>query len=305
MNEAYPVTEQEREKIIDRFGQEFYFKVLKKLALYSEQWQLSSYRLIPSYSANLVFTCVSARYGDSVLKIASPYSDLSDEYRALLEYDGTAFCRVFAADLENGVMLEERIQPGTPLRDETSLERRLSIFSSLYRDLHKPSEHPEKYPTYQGWVRKITKYMSTRQDCQELYRHMKKADELCSSIAEQYTGKMLLHGDFHHDNILLSQTGGYKIIDPKGVIGDPVWDVPRFILNEFEDQITSELYEKMNKVIEMLAKELKIPENIVRQCQYVETAMGNCWCVEDGEAPEGLDKLLENVEFAERLMKAT
>jgi streptomycin 6-kinase len=27
----------------------------------------------------------------------------------------------------------------------------------------------------------------------------------------------------------------YTIIDPKGVIGDPVFDISRFILNEFHD----------------------------------------------------------------------
>lgn len=65
---------------------------------------------------------------------------------------------------------------------------------------------------------------------------------------------MLLHGDFHHDNILLSNNGDYVIIDPKGVIGDPVFDIPRFILNEFGDEITTELYKKINGIIGFLEK---------------------------------------------------
>lgn len=73
---------------------------------------------------------------------------------------------------------------------------------------------------------------------------------------------MLLHGDFHHDNILLGNDGEYIIIDPKGVIGDPVFDIARFILNEFDDEITTELYKKINHIISILEK------NLIFQTKY-------------------------------------
>jgi streptomycin 6-kinase len=34
-----------------------------------------------------------------------------------------------------------------------------------------------------------------------------------------------LHGDLHHDNIIRDDAGRWRIIDPKGLIGDPAYDV--------------------------------------------------------------------------------
>jgi streptomycin 6-kinase len=293
----------EIDNIIKRFGKDFYEKALKNIETYADKWNLTSFQFIPSYSANLVFICYSKGFGDAVLKIGNPTSrEISTEFNTLCEYNGYRFCKVFKADIENGVILEEYVRPGKPLREEASLDKRLSVFSSLYKGLHIMPAAAEIYPTYTGWVSRITEYMSRRQDCKELYRHMKKAEELCFWISDRYPQKLLLHGDFHHDNILLGNDGDYKIIDPKGVVGDPVFDVPRFILNEFGDEITDELYKKINYIVGFLEKELNIPNHIIRACLYVETAMGHCWSVEDGATPEEYPRLLKYVDFAEEIL---
>jgi streptomycin 6-kinase len=257
MNKLYCFNQIEIENIMNRFGKDFYEKVLRDIETYADKWALSSFQLIPSYSANLIFICYSGKFGNVVLKIGNPsFGGIFTEFNTLCEYNGRRFCKVFEADIENGVMLEECVQPGHPLRDESSLEKRLSIFCSLYKGLHITPANAEIYPAYTQWVGRITEYMSKRQDCKELYLYMKKAKDICLSVSTAYSQKMLLHGDFHHDNILLGNHGEYIIIDPKGVIGDPVFDVPRFILNEFGDEITTELYKKINDIICILEKKL-------------------------------------------------
>lgn len=305
MSDVYSFNPQERDSIVNRFGPSFLEKVGLDLTRCADQWALSDVRLIPSYSANLVFTCESERFGSAVIKISPPGSDgIANEYRTLAAYDGWRFCRALAADLERGVLLEQRIRPGTPLRDESSLDKRLAVFCSLYEGLHQQPADVRQLPTYTEWVEKITAYMSKRLDCSALYAHMARAKEICLAVASQYRKRMLLHGDLHHDNMLLNEGGTYTIIDPKGVIGDPVFDVPRFILNEFEDELSPELFEKLLKTVRVLAERLQIPEPIVKQCLYVETAMGVCWSVEDGATAEEYGKLLANVEFAESVMNA-
>jgi streptomycin 6-kinase len=305
MIKHYCFKEDEIQNIINRFGKEFYDKVLQDIEVYADKWSLTSFKLIPSYSANLVFTCHSKNFGSAVLKIGNPtFREVFTEFNTLLEYKGRGFCRVFDSDIEKGVILEECIQPGKPLRDESSIEKRLSVFCSLYKGLHITPAKAEIYPTYVGWVSRITEYMSKRQDYKELYLHMKKAEEICLSISELYTQKLLLHGDFHHDNILLGSGEKYVIIDPKGVIGDPVFDIARFILNEFDDEITTELYKKIKDIIGSLEKELNIPEVILKQCLYVETSMAMCWCVESGATPEEYHQLIKTVEFAEAILNS-
>lgn len=305
MNNRYCFNQNEIENIRNRFGKDFYEKVLRDIETYADQWGLTSFQFIPSYSANIVFICYSEKFGGTVLKIGNlSFGEIVTEFSTLCQYNGRRFCKVFEADIENGVILEECVQPGYPLRDESSLDKRLSVFSSLYKGLHITPARAEIYPTYTEWVGRITEYMSKRQDCKELYLYMKKAKDICLSVSALYSRKMLLHGDFHHDNILLGNDGEYIIIDPKGVIGDPVFDVPRFILNEFGDEITTELYKKITDIINILEKKLNIPNDILKQCLFVETAMGVCWSVEDGSTPEEYPSLLQNVAFAETILNA-
>jgi len=47
---------------------------------------------------------------------------------------------------------------------------------------------------------------------------MRITQEICHEMAVQYGERMLLHGEFHHANILLDHDGAYRIIDHKGVI---------------------------------------------------------------------------------------
>ncbi|MEJ6952185.1 aminoglycoside phosphotransferase family protein [Natronospora cellulosivora (SeqCode)] len=247
----------------------------------------------------MVFKCYSDIYGNVVLKLGNISSkEIITEYNTLFEYAGRKFCKVYAADIENRVILEEYIRPGNPLNEENSLEKRLSVFTSLYKDLHIKSAKEERYPTYLQWVKRITQYMSKREDYKDLYLYMKKAEEICLNLSSLYPRRMLLHGDFHHENILLANDGEYRIIDPKGVIGDPVFDIPRFILNEFDNVQSLQTYKKIQKVIRILGEILDIPEPILKQCFFVETAMGACWCVEDDEYEDHL----KDVIFAEEIM---
>lgn len=294
----YSFSPNEKKKLVDRFGQDFYEKVQEDIEYYVEKWKLEILQLIDYFSVNCIFICRSEGFGNTILKIGKPCREVLTEFSTLLEYKERRFCKVFDSDIENGVILEELIIPGIQLRDEKVLDKRLSIFSSLYKQLHIESANPELYPTYTDWVTRITEFMSKREDYKELYAYMKKAKDICISLNSKHTKKMLLHGDLHHDNILLSNNGEYRIIDPKGVIGDPIFDVPRFILNEQDDDKSSdENYLHTCKIIDYFEDSLNIPNKTLKQCFFIEMAMANCWNVESGEAPN-----IDQVAMAEAIM---
>ena len=54
---------------------------------------------------------------------------------------------------------------------------------------------------------------------------------------------MLVHGDFHHHNIL-DAGGRYLAIDPKAMLGEPEFDVPSFLWNPLPYQMTTRLTER-------------------------------------------------------------
>ena len=104
---------------------------------------------------------------------------------------------------------------------------------------------------------------------------------------------------------MLGSENKYKLIDPKGVIGDPVFDISRFVLNEFEEEINSELYVKINHIICELERILKISNNILKQCLYIETIMAMCWYVEDGSTPEEYVNHIKTAIFVDNLLNYT
>ncbi len=56
-----------------------------------------------------------------------------------------------------------------------------------------------------------------------------------ASLFQQLQGQsdraVLLHGDLHHDNILYGNNRGWCAIDPKGYVGDPLFEAGPFLKN--------------------------------------------------------------------------
>lgn len=284
-------------KIVAHFGAEFYNKLINDLEKYADLWKLSELEQIDYYSVNCIFKCISDRYGLCILKIGNPSRETRTEYRMLQEYNGTRFCKAYEADIANGVLLIEQITPGVLLRAEPDLSKRLDLFCDVFRGLHIKPANNGAYPTYMSWVSRITEYMRNKEKHELLYQKMIKAEQICRLLCEKYTSEMLLHGDLHHDNILLDVENRYRIIDPKGVIGDIVFDIPRFILNEFDDILDDSFYNKFTQITRTLSLKLNVPEYDIRQLTYVEMCMANCWNVESREEPNH-----NEVQFTENLM---
>ena len=279
-------------------GSSYYDCVQRELESYANSWKLSQFELIKNGSESCVLKCLSKDYGKVILKMNKSVKVIEDEYNTLVEYNGRGFCRPYQADLVNGALLEEQIHPGTELRKVSSLDERLHIFCSIHQGLHIPSSKPTAYKSYLDWVTRITRYMASQKDYPELFDHMKIAESLCKQLFLQYPSVMLLHGDLHHDNILLNSNHGYTIIDPKGILGDPIFDVPRFILNEMEEDLNQELYDKINYIITSISKNLHIPIDVLKQCFFIEMAMAECWNVEDSQQAN-----INNVRFVKRILE--
>ena len=56
-----------------------------------------------------------------------------------------------------------------------------------------------------------------------------KAEALFSELLDSMREPVLLHGDLHHDNILSAEREPWLAIDPKGVVGEPEYEVGGFL----------------------------------------------------------------------------
>jgi streptomycin 6-kinase len=203
------------------------------------------------------------------------------------------------------VLLEEALEPGTTLFSENDIEKRLKVFCELFKSLHyddgrsKESTHNSvatyQHQSYTDWITKITEYMESKSSWAEITTHMKRAKAWYMEILDQYPDQTLLHGDFHYYNILKTQKG-YKIIDPKGVLGHPMFDIPRYVLNEYWDEKDAlKVDATVEKVLTVLSNQLDISKGLLSRLMYIEGAMAMCWFVEDGMSIDDKESVLESI----------
>jgi streptomycin 6-kinase len=108
------------------------------------------------------------------------------------------------------------------------------------------------------------------------------AERLSKELLASNTTSKLLHGDLHHDNIVQSGSN-WVAIDPKGLIGDPVYEVGAFLRNP------GSLYEDENNAADTVEKSLDIFEghlgfskNRMLKWAYVQAVLSAWWIIEDG-----------------------
>jgi len=85
-----------------------------------------------------------------------------------------------------------------------------------------PSAHG--FPCIKDWL------SSLDNDLKIPKKYLQKARELRDNLLQTSVKEVLLHGDLHHDNIS-QNSDNWAVIDPKGVIGDPAYEVGAFIRN--------------------------------------------------------------------------
>ena len=111
---------------------------------------------------------------------------------------------------------------------------------------------------------------------------------------------MLLHGDLHHDNILASTSSGWVAIDPKGIVGDPGYEVGTFMLNQLPVGAADSVVQELSKQrLSIFSAELQISRERLAGWAFCHAVLSALWSFEDSEewrATIRLAKLLEQVE---------
>lgn len=266
-----------------------------------KRWNLTEGEAIYDNAKKAVYSAWSAKYGSVILKINQDTLQLSEEYEMLNALNGNGCCKVFAYDTEHGVLLEERLLPGTVLREEEILSKRIQAFKSVFDKIHIEASWFEagkatKVQSYLDWLANVCLFCKNNGIDKNLTQKAELSREICVEIFEKYPERVLLHGDLHHDNILLREDGSYAMIDPKGVVGPKLLDVPRFVMNEIDTKHIVSDEEHMREVIRMVSENLGFCMEDVAKIYFMEVILGNIWCVEDGE-----DINAEEIELASKL----
>jgi streptomycin 6-kinase len=221
--------------IIDLFGDRgrAWLDQLTQLIVECEQrWSL---RVLPPFplSYNYVAPAIRSDSAEVVLKLGVPNKELFTEIAALRLYDGRGICKLLDAVPDQGILLLERLKPGKMLASLADDEKATSIAVQVMRQLWRPAPPEHPFPTLTQWTSGLKKLRpqfggTTGPFPEELVdRAIKLFEELIPSSTET----VLLHGDLHHYNILTAERQPWLALDPKGVVGDPCYEVGSLFYN--------------------------------------------------------------------------
>ena len=108
------------------------------------------------------------------------------------------------------------------------------------------------------------------------------AAELAGALLRGQRGVRPLHGDFHHQNLWLSPRG-WLAIDPKGLVGDPAYDVANMFCNPLDrDDLRTEPA-RIGSMASAFAVMLDRDAPTVLRWAFVHACLSASWHFEDGE----------------------
>ena len=174
---------------------------------------------------------------DAVLKVRPADDEESvHEADALELWAGNGAVRLLRADWSRCVLLLERASPGSDLAALDS-DAAATIAVDVGARLWRPAAAPFR------WIgdhvpRWLAQANPSSAASQRLVGH---ARELFDQL--DVRGDTLVHGDFHHHNIL-DAGSRYVAIDPKPMVGEREFDVPPFLWNPLGSKMTEEETER-------------------------------------------------------------
>ena len=247
----------------------------KTLSKCINRWQLCDVKVVADLSIN--FLCyATSPHGEVVLKIEGPHSEGKTEMLALELYRGRNVCLPLEIDYDLDAILLERVVPGISLRKAVSEVEQLRIGVHLVRDLPIPVDSATPLPCYQNWLDRAFSSMRERYNPSESFRNsIYAAEEMAAEIP--MNGGSLLHGDLHHDNILLGSQGEWKVIDPQGVIGAPVMECGRFIQNHAVDGHNRLDLQKAYGTVNYVASVLEQSQRKIWIAFFILHVLSFCW----------------------------
>jgi streptomycin 6-kinase len=257
------------------------------LDILATQWGLE----ISSHVDNVSFNYVAParRSGQElILKIGVPHPELTSEIAALTFYKGQGMVKMLAIDEANGAFLLEKL-PGPmlatlfPRRDEEATQVAAQVMRRLWRPV--PDNAKAPFPHIADWLAGLQnlrpKYGGTTGPFPEAM--IAEVERLVPELLGSSPGDVLLHGDLHHYNIMQAQDGNWCAIDPKGIIGEPAYDVGAFLYNPFEIYSHPDLETILARRLTQFSEILEIDKQRLRDWALVTNVLSCWWNVEESD----------------------
>jgi len=255
--------------------------------------------------------------GKVVLKMGVPNPEMKSEMAALRLFNGEGACRLMDCDEEKGFLLLERLRPGEMLAEMGDDEEATHIAAEVMKRIWRPIEHitlPKEHRddvsgakslrddgrdpswreaplrvTYDNFIL-LSDWFDGLKRLREMFnggtgplneRLVERVERSVKDFFAENHIPVLMHGDFHHFNILSSERG-WLVIDPKRVIGPAGYEVGPFMMNpwgSFSDGVNDRL--RVKRRVDILHQHLGWEHERILEWSLAHAVLSTWWGIED------------------------
>jgi streptomycin 6-kinase len=251
------------------------------LAALQHEWSVRIGAALGGGTASYCAAAVTADGADAVVKVVLPpdiegHASSYDAELAVLQHGGPSYVRLLAHDAGRRAFLLERL--GAPLRDlGWPAARQLEAIAATLRSAW--------VPTPASPVDGIaTLAVKGEWFIDFLDRAWAGAGRPCSrravDVAQRYAADriagfdagtaLLLHGDGHAVNTLAAPDGGFRLVDPDGVIGEREYDLAIGIREVLAPDLQPDPFRAARELCALVASVAGADAGIVWQWAFVE-----------------------------------
>ncbi len=247
------------------------------------RWSLT---LHPPFSLSYNYVAPAVRTDGTlvVLKLGVLNRELSTEIAALQLYGGRGIAQLLEVDTNVGAMLLERLQPGVMLStledDEQATAVAAQVMQQLWRPL--PPNHP--FPTTTQWADGLKRLREQFEGGVGPFpeRLIETAESLFTDLLASAAAPVLLHGDLHYFNILSAQRQPWLAIDPKGLAGEPGYEIGAWLRNPPASvQTPAELKNNLMRRVAQFAEMLQLDQQRLVGWGMAQAVLSGWWSFED------------------------
>ena len=244
---------------------------------FTDRWSLT---IGPAFTGGAVgFVAPAERRGGErlVLKVSFVDDETQHEPEALRHWHGDGAVRLVDAEPARGVLLLERLEPGTPLGDHPDRAEAIGIACALLRRLWRPV--PDDHPF--ALVRDLASGLAdellgrfVRQDRPFDERLLRTAVDLCRDLAASSEAAVLANRDFHLWNVLAAQREAWLVIDPKPLVGERAFDTGHLVRTLLPQRFD---LSSVDAIVGRLATELELEPAHIYRWAFVRSVDDALW----------------------------